>query len=88
MNLHNLDRILNPRRIALIGVTGNPKSVSGKVLSNLVGSGFRGVVYPINPDSEAVLGIQCFPDIMSLPRVPELGVTEGSLVEVCKDFTS
>ncbi len=74
MNVHSLDRILNPRRIALIGVTGNPKSVGGKVLSNLVGSGFRGVVYPVNPDSEAVLGIQCFPDIKSLPRVPELGV--------------
>lgn len=74
MNVHNLDRIMNPQRIALIGVTTNPKSVGGKVLSNLVGSGFRGVVYPVNPDNEAVLGIQCYPDVKSLPRTPELGV--------------
>lgn len=74
MNVHNLDRILNPKRIALIGVTINPKSVGGKVLSNLVGSGFRGVVYPVNPDHEAVLGIQCYPDVKSLPHVPRLGV--------------
>ncbi|HDL03422.1 MAG TPA: GNAT family N-acetyltransferase, partial [candidate division Zixibacteria bacterium] len=74
MAVHKLDKIFNPRRIALIGVTINPNSVGGKVLSNLVGSGFRGVVYPVNPDSEAVLGIQCYPDVKSLPRTPDLAV--------------
>jgi len=74
MDVHKLDRILNPQRIALIGVTINPKSVGGKVLGNLVGGGFRGVVYPVNPTSEAVLGIQCYPDVKSLPRTPDLGV--------------
>ena len=48
MNVHNLDCIFKPKRIALVGVSSNPNSVSGKVLSNLVGSGFQGVVYPVN----------------------------------------
>lgn len=74
MAVHTLDRIFNPKRIALIGVTINPNSVGGKVLGNLVGGGFRGVVYPVNPDSEAVLGIQCYPDVKSLPRIPDLAV--------------
>jgi acetyltransferase len=74
MNIHNLDPIFNPQRIALIGVTTNPNSVSGKVLINLVSGGFRGVVYPINPDKEAVMGIPCYPDIKSLPKVPDLGI--------------
>jgi len=73
-NVHKLDRIFNPRRIALLGVTINPNSVGGKVLSNLVGGGFRGVVYPVNPESEAVLGIQCYPNVKSLPKVPDLAV--------------
>ena len=74
MNIHNLDSIFKPKRIALIGVSINPNSVSGKVLSNLVGSGFRGVVYPINAANEAVMGIPCFPDLKSLPKTPDLGV--------------
>lgn len=74
MNVHNLEQIFNPQRIALIGLTTNPKSVGGKVLGNLVGSGFRGVVYPVNPDHEAVLGIQCYPDVKRLPRTADLGV--------------
>lgn len=69
-----LDSFFNPRRIALIGVSINPNSVSGKVLTNLVGSGFKGVVYPINPSSEAVMGIPCYPDLKSLPKVPDLAI--------------
>jgi acetyltransferase len=74
VNVHNLDHIFNPSRIVLVGVTTNPNSVSGKVLSNLVGSGFSGVVYPVNPDHEAVMGIPCYPNIKSLPKVPDLAI--------------
>ncbi len=74
MNYHNLDCIFKPTRIVLIGVSINPNSVSGKVLSNLVGSGFKGVVYPINETAEAVMGIHCFPDLKSLPKTPDLAV--------------
>jgi len=74
MGVQNLDRIFKPRRIALIGISINPKSVSGKVLRNLVGSGFRGVVYPVNATSEAVMGIPCFPTLGDLPKTPDLAV--------------
>jgi len=74
MDVHHLDRIFDPKRIALVGVTQNPNSVGGKVLGNLVGGGFNGVVYPVNPSQEAVLGIQCYPDVAHLPRTPELGI--------------
>ncbi len=74
MNIHKLDSIFKPNRIALIGVGANPKSVGGIILSNLVTSGFRGVVYPVNPSLEAVMGIPCYPDLQSLPNKPELAV--------------
>ncbi len=74
MNVHHLDRFFDPQRIALIGVTSNPKSVGGRILANLVGGGFPGVVYPVNPSFEAVSGIPCYPDLKSLPRKPDLGI--------------
>lgn len=82
MGVQNIDRFFNPQRIALIGVTINPNSVGGKVLGNLVGGGFNGVVYPVNPDSEAVQGIPCYPDVNHLPRVPDLGVICSPAEEV------
>ena len=74
MAIHRLDNIFNPRRIALIGVSANPKSVGGKVLGNLVGSGYRGVVYPVNPDFEAVMGISCYAALDRLPHSVDVGV--------------
>ncbi|HVP39331.1 MAG TPA: GNAT family N-acetyltransferase [Candidatus Saccharimonadales bacterium] len=74
MGTQSLDRIFKPQRIALIGASPNPRSVSGTVLRNLVGSGFRGVVYPVAPGQESVLGVQCWPDLGSVPRVPDLAV--------------
>lgn len=82
MAIKSLDKIFKPQRIALIGVSNNPKSIGGIVLNNLIGSGFEGVVYAVNPRHEAVMGIMCYPDVKNLPRLPDLAViaTNASLV--------
>jgi len=74
MSIKTLDNIFKPQRIALIGVSNNPNSVGGITLRNLVGGGFPGVVYPVNPKREAVMGITCYPDVKSLPKTPDLAV--------------
>ena len=74
MAIKKLDSIFKPKRIALIGVSNNPDSVGGITLKNLVGGGFNGVVYPVNPKREAVFGIPCYPDVKSLPKTPDMAV--------------
>src|SRR4030042_6302274 len=74
MAIKKLNSIFRPKRIALIGVSSDAKSVGGITLRNLVGGGFSGVVYPVNPKREAFLGIPCFPDVKSLPKTPDLAV--------------
>ena len=81
MSILNLDKFFKPKKIAVIGVTSNPNSVGGKLLSNLIGSGFNGVVYPVNPEFEAVLGIHCYANLSDLPSVPDLAV-------ICSDSKS
>ena len=74
MSIRNLDKIFEPHRVAVIGASDTPTSVGYTVLRNLVGSGFRGVVYPVNAKREAVQGVQAYTDIPSLPHVPDLAV--------------
>ncbi len=74
MPIKKLDSIFRPNRIALIGVSNDPSSVGGMTLKNLVSGGFHGVVYPVNPKREAVMGIPCYPNVESLPKVPDLAV--------------
>jgi acetyltransferase len=82
MAIRRLDSIFRPKRIALIGVSNNPNSVGGITLKNLVGGGYRGVVYPINPKHEAVMGIPCYPDVNNLPKTPDLAVIMTPAIQV------
>jgi acetyltransferase len=89
LSIRNLDKIFEPHRVAVIGASDAPTSVGYTVLRNLVGSGFRGVVYPVNPKREAVQGIQAYKDIPGLPHAPDLAVictpagTVPALVRQC-----
>ena len=89
MSIQKLYKIFKPKRIAIVGISSDPRSVGGSTLSNLVSGGFQGVVYPVNPKYEAVMGIPCYPNVKSLPKIPDIAViTTGSklvaqLVEEC-----
>ncbi|MHC4406240.1 MAG: bifunctional acetate--CoA ligase family protein/GNAT family N-acetyltransferase [Planctomycetota bacterium] len=91
MSILNLDKIFNPQRVAVIGASDTPTSVGYTVLNNLIGSGFRGVVYPVNPKRESVQGIQAYQDVASLPKAPDLAVvctpskTVPGIIRECGD---
>ena len=74
MSIRNLDKIFHPQRVAVIGASDTTTSVGYTVLHNLVGSGFPGVVYPVNPRRESVQGIHAYKDIPNLPAPPDLAV--------------
>jgi len=62
-----LDMFFNPRAIAVIGASANPEKLGHGVLANLIQSGFRGEIYPINPKSKRILGLQCYPSVLDVP---------------------
>jgi len=74
VSIETLDKIFNPQRVAVIGASDKKTAVGYTVLRNLIGSGFQGVVYPVNAKRESVQGIQAFRDIPSLPHAPDLAV--------------
>jgi acetyltransferase len=74
VSIRNLDKIFRPAAVAVIGASHDFSKVGYRVLRNMIGSGFSGVVFPVNPKRESVQGIQCFPDVASLPRTPDLAV--------------
>lgn len=74
MSVRNLDKIFKPQRVAVVGASDSSAKVGYTVLRNLVGHGFEGVVYPINAQRESVQGIPAYPDLLTLPHVPDLAV--------------
>jgi len=74
VSIRNLEKIFKPRRVALIGIEKAPADLGKQVLSNLLGAGFRGIVYPVSFSVESVSGVPTYPDLTSLPKTPDLAV--------------
>jgi acyl-CoA synthetase (NDP forming) len=61
-----LESILNPTSVAIAGVaTGN---LGQAFLDCLLGSGFKGKVYPLNPKGGEISGVQVYANIKDVPE--------------------
>ena len=67
-----LGPFLRPRSIALVGASGKRASIGGLLLAHLLGSGFNGAVYPVNPRHQVIQGVSAYPDLPSCPQPPDL----------------
>ncbi|MEM0467457.1 MAG: bifunctional acetate--CoA ligase family protein/GNAT family N-acetyltransferase [Candidatus Thermoplasmatota archaeon] len=69
-----LDTIFKPKSIAVIGASDTPGSAGYRIFRNLIGSGYQGVVYPVNPNRESVQGVQAYRSIKDVPKVVDLAI--------------
>jgi acetyltransferase len=74
MSADHLERMFRPRSVAVVGANNKPGRVGGVILRNLLAGGFDGPIMPVNPRYEAVAGVLTYPDVSSLPRVPDLAI--------------
>ncbi|MGB9740190.1 MAG: GNAT family N-acetyltransferase [Candidatus Bathyarchaeales archaeon] len=74
MGTENLDKIFNPKSVAVIGASDREGSVGARLLRNLVGVGYQGVVYPVNPFRSTVHGIKAYPSILKVPWHVDLAI--------------
>jgi acetyltransferase len=69
-----MGQFFNPTAVAVIGATEKPGSVGRTLFWNLIKSPFGGLVYPVNPKRDQVLGIRAYPDLASLPSPVDVAV--------------
>ena len=58
-----LETLLYPKAVAVIGASRNPDKVGYAVVANLVNSGFKGPIVPVNPEAKEILGLKCYKSI-------------------------
>ena len=74
MSVRNLEYLFRPRSVAVIGASDRDHSVGMIVMRNLREGGFSGPVWPVNARHSTVQGQRAWPDVSSLPQVPDLAV--------------
>lgn len=68
----NLNGFFNPKSVAIVGASRTKGKTGYEILANMVAGGYEGKIFPINPKSETIDGLKCYPDLKSIGEVPEL----------------
>ncbi len=69
-----LKPLFSPKSVAVVGASQEPHKLGAIVLKNIIESGFKGKVYPVNPNYESLADLTCYKSLADLPEVPELAV--------------
>jgi acetyltransferase len=71
---HFLNYFLEPESVALIGISRRTGRGTFNIMESLMNYGYKGIVYPINPNAKEILGVRCLPGVESLPMGVDLAV--------------
>ncbi len=74
MDSTNLKSIVSPKSVAVIGASSRPDSVGMAVFRNILLSGYKGIVYPVNPKSKSILGVRAYSSILDIPDEVDLAI--------------
>lgn len=69
-----LDMFFDPKSVAVVGASRTPGKIGHAVLQNILQHGYQGAVYPINPHSQEILGLQCYASVLLVPGPIDLAI--------------
>jgi acetate---CoA ligase (ADP-forming) len=67
-SLENLEKMINPASIAVVGASANEKKNGGRLFRYLVENQFPGKLYPINPGASEIKGYKAYANIREVPE--------------------
>ncbi|MBI4831791.1 MAG: CoA-binding protein [Candidatus Lindowbacteria bacterium] len=79
--LEQMQAIFTPRSVAVVGA---PRSFKpGLVfLQALLDPGFKGEVFPINPNADEILGLKAYPSVSAIPRAVDMAIALVSVEQI------
>ena len=56
----------NPSSIAIIGASSNEKKTGSRIQRYLVSHGYKGRIFPVNPNRDNIFGLRCYPNLKKI----------------------
>ena len=70
----SLEVLFRPTSIAVVGASREPGSIGRILFENLLRSGFRGPVYPVNPRAREIHSVRAYPSVLDIPDPVDLAI--------------
>ncbi len=74
MPTKGLKNIFYPNTVAVIGASNKKDSVGYAIMSNLIGHGFKGTIYPVNQKHDSIQGVHAYQSVSEIPRQIDLAI--------------
>ncbi|TXT61324.1 MAG: Acetate--CoA ligase [ADP-forming] I [Promethearchaeota archaeon] len=84
----DISYFFNPKSIAIIGASDTEGKVGNTVLKNIINSGYKGELYPINPGHKTILDLKAYQSVLDVPDEIEIAIfviPSKYVVEVAKE---
>jgi len=69
-----LDYIFKPRSVAIIGASDNVTKWGYMVIERPLRTGYKGKIYPVNPQADTILGLPSYRSVKDIPGTVDLAV--------------
>ncbi|RJP37010.1 MAG: CoA-binding protein [Desulfobacteraceae bacterium] len=69
-----LDAIFAPESVAVIGASSTPGKVGHDIFANILKGGYKGTLYPVNPNARSILSVRCYKDVKAIPDPIDLAM--------------
>ena len=70
----DLDAVLAPKSVAIVGASGDVVRWGGSALQNILAGGFEGAIYPVNPKGGEFFGLAVSTSLEDVPSPPDLAL--------------
>ena len=84
-----IDRLLRPKSVAVIGASDRHGALGCTLLNNLVQYKFAGDIYPVNPKRDELQGLKVYHTVNDLPHGVDcavLAIPRPFVVETVRDL--
>ena len=69
-----LTPLLAPRSVAILGASNDRTRIGGRPIDYMKKAGFKGALYPVNPNRPEVQGLRAYPSVAALPETPDVAI--------------
>src|SRR5438552_4674439 len=69
-----MNRIMQPKAVAVIGASAEDGKIGNSVMKNLINGGYKGEIYPIHPKAPEILGYKAYKSVKDVPGVIDTAV--------------
>ncbi len=58
-----MNRIMQPKAVAVIGASAEDGKIGNSVMKNLINGGYKGQIYPIHPKADEIMGLKAYKSV-------------------------